>query len=77
MKSLQQKVIILFGTVALLLGSFCLAEGQYRSRVRVYHPRRYHNTRALMSRRAAMRKVIKKRRQAIKKRRQVLHQKHR
>jgi alpha-N-acetylglucosamine transferase len=76
MKSLRQKVIILFGSVALLLGSFCLAEAQYRSRVRVYHPRRYNNTRTLMSRRAAMRKVIKKHRQAAKKRRQALHQTH-
>ena len=77
MKSLRQKVIILFGSAALLLGSFCLVEGQYRSRVRVYHPRIYHNTRTLMSRRAAMRKVIKKRRQAARKRRQALYQKHR
>jgi hypothetical protein len=77
MKSLRQKVIILFGTAALLLGSFCFAEAQFRSRVRVYHPRRYNNTRTLMSRRAAMRKVVKQRRQAARKRRQALHQTHR
>jgi hypothetical protein len=74
MKSLRQKFIILMGSVALLLGCFCLAQGQYTRRVRVYRPSRYHNTRILMNRRAAMRKVIKKHRKAARKRRHALHQ---
>jgi hypothetical protein len=76
MKNLRQKLIILFASATLLLGCFCFAQGQYTRRVRVYRPGSYHNTRTLMSRRAAMRKVIRKRRQAARKRRQALHQKH-
>ncbi len=66
MRKLRQKIIILFGSISLLLGGFCLAHGQYRS-VRVYNAGIYNNTRNLMSRRAAMRKVIKKRQQAARK----------
>jgi hypothetical protein len=62
-------------SAALFLGSFCLAQGQTARRVRVYRPGHYNNTRILMNRRAAMRKLIRKRRQAAKKRRQALQQK--
>ena len=64
MIKLRQRVFILLGSSVLILGSFCLAHGQYtRSRrVRVYNPGRYHRTRSEMSRRAAMRKVFKTRR---------------
>jgi hypothetical protein len=76
MKKLLRKLIVLFGSVTLLMGCFCLAEGQYSRRVRVYRPGPYSNTRALMNRRAAMRKAAEKRRRAAQKRRQALHQKH-
>jgi hypothetical protein len=76
MKSLCQKSIMLLGSVALLLGCFCFAQGQYRGRVRVYRPGHYHNIRMLMNRRAAMRKVMRKHRQAARKRRHALHQNH-
>lgn len=81
MKKLWREIIILFGTAALLLGGFCLAQGQIRT-VRVYNPSIYNRTRTKMSNRAAtkaalkkaqqkaaLQKVKKKRRQAVVKRR--------
>ena len=70
MRRLRQKILMLFGLAALLLGSLCIAQGQYtRSRrIRVYNPGTYNRTRSVMSRRAAMRKVFKKRSRAARKR---------
>lgn len=69
MRRLRQKIFMLFGIAALLLGSLCIAQGQYtRSRrVRVYTPRTYNRTRSVMNRRAAMRKVVRKRHRAARK----------
>ena len=75
MKKLRQKIIVLFGSAALLLSGVCLAQGQIGT-VRVYNPNIYNNTRRTMSNRAAMkkatkkalRKTAKKRRQTVKKR---------
>lgn len=75
MRNLRKKIIVLFGSAALLLGCLCSVQGQYaRSRtVRVYRPGTYSRTRAEMSRRAALRKVFKKHRKAARKRRHMLH----
>jgi hypothetical protein len=74
MKKLLQKIFVLSGSAALLLGCFGFSQGQYSRRVRVYRPGPYNKTRVLMNRRAAMRSVIKKRRLAARKRRQAMHQ---
>ena len=72
---MRKKIAVLIGSVVLLLECFSLAQAQY-TRVRVYNPGTYHNTRTVMSRRAAMRKVMKKHRKAVRKRRRALHQRH-
>ena len=60
--SLRRKLMILLGSVALLLGGVCPAPGQFSGsrRVRVYNPGTYHRTRTATSRRAALRKLLKK-----------------
>ena len=70
MRRLRRNLTIMFGGAALLLASVCVAEGQYtRSRrIRVHTPGVYNRTRSLMSRRAAMRKVVRKRLKAARKR---------
>ena len=69
-KHLRKKLIILLGGAALFFGSLCPAAGQLaRSpRVRVYNPGSYQRTRSVMSRRAALRKILKKKRQRATKR---------
>ena len=75
MNKLQQKIIILFGSIALVLGGFCLAQGQ----IRVYNPQIYNRTRTTMSNRAAMRAALRKARQraAAKKRQQAIRKRRR
>jgi hypothetical protein len=61
---LRNKLLILMGSAALLLGSVGPVPGQFTGsrRVRVYNPGTYHRTRATMSRRAALRKHLRKKR---------------
>lgn len=59
MNKLRQKIIVLCGGGALILGGFCLAEGQ----IRVYNPNIYNRTRTSMSNRAAARAALRKARQ--------------
>jgi hypothetical protein len=55
-------LIVLLVFTALLWGSLAAVQGQYSGRVRVHNPGNYHRTRTLMSRRAAPRKILKKKR---------------
>jgi hypothetical protein len=59
MNKLRQKIIILFGGGALILGGLCAAQGQ----IRVYNPSIYNRTRTTMSNRAAARAALRKARQ--------------
>ena len=70
-KHLRKKLLIVLGSAMLLLGSICNVPGQFTGsrRVRVYNPWTYHRTRTEMSRRAAMRKVLKKKRHRAARRR--------
>lgn len=70
MRRLRRNLIIMFANAAVLLASLCVAEAQYtRSRpIRVHTPGVYNRTRSIMSRRAAMRKVVRKRLRAARKR---------
>ncbi len=72
---MRNKLLILLGSAALLLASVCpvLAQFSGSRRVRVYNPGRYHRTRTEMSRRAAMRKVLKKKRHRAARRRRHTH----
>ena len=74
-KHLRKKLLILLASVALLLGSVCAVPGQFSGsrRVRVYHPGTYHRTRTAMSRRAALRKILKKKRHRAARRRRHTH----
>lgn len=77
MKKLRQRMLTACAGVALLLGCFLPAVGQFARRPpRVYRPGSYNNTRRLMNRRAAMRKVVKKRRKAARKRRHAARHGH-
>ena len=68
MRSTRSKLIVLLVFTALLWGSLAAVQGQYSGRVRVYNPGNYHRTRTLMSRRAALRKILKKKRHRAAKR---------
>ena len=69
MKSLRNKGLFLLLSAALLLAYVGSAEGQrFRPRVRVYRPGSHNNTRALMNRRAAAKKALRKRQEAKAKR---------
>ncbi|HWS99117.1 MAG TPA: hypothetical protein VN256_02520 [Pyrinomonadaceae bacterium] len=74
-KNLRNKLFILLASVALLLESVCpvLAQFSGSRRVRVYNPGTYNRTRTVMSNRAAMRKVLKKKRHRAAKRRRHTH----
>ncbi|HKQ99190.1 MAG TPA: hypothetical protein VJT09_00875 [Pyrinomonadaceae bacterium] len=63
----------LLWSAVLLLGSFCLAQGQFSSSqtVHVYNPGTYDRTRTVMSNRAAMRRVLRRRHRAVRKRRHL------
>jgi hypothetical protein len=77
MKKLGPRVVTAVAAAALLLGCYLPAEGQFARRApRVYRPGSYNNTRRLMNRRAAMRKVVKKRRKAARKRRHAARHGH-
>jgi hypothetical protein len=77
MNRLRRRVVATVVGAALLLGCFLPAVGQFARRApRVYRPGSYNNTRRLMNRRAAMRKVIKKRRKAARKRRHAARHGH-
>ena len=73
---LRRKVVCVVGSVVLLLGCLVSASGQYRRTPRVYRPGAYNRTRALMNRRAALRKARKKRLKAKAARRGHAHTHH-
>ena len=70
MRRLRRNLLIMFGGAAIFFASLCVAQGQYtRSRrIRVHTPGIYNRTRSMMSRRAAMRRVIRKRHRAARRR---------
>ena len=72
MRGTRSKLIVLLMFTALLWGSVAAVQGQYSGRVRVYNPGNYHRTRTLTSRRAATRKLHKKK----KRHRAVRHRRH-
>jgi hypothetical protein len=65
MRSTRKKSVVLLVFAALLLGSAAPVPAQFSGsrRVRVYNPGTYHRTRGAMSRRAAARKLHKKKKQ--------------
>lgn len=77
MKKLRQRLFTAVAGAALLLGCSLPAAGQFARRPpRVYRPGSYNHTRRLMNRRAAMRKVVKKRRKAARQRRHAARHGH-
>ena len=62
MRSTRSKLIALLVFTALLLGGVASIRGQFSGsrRVRVYNPGTYHRTRSVISRRAAVHKIHKK-----------------
>ena len=72
----RRRLMCVVGSVLLLLGCLVGASGQYRRTPRVYRPGAYNRTRALMNRRAALRKARKDRLKAKAARRGHAHTNH-
>lgn len=74
-KNLRNNLAVLLAGAALLLASVCPVPGQFSGsrRVRVYNPGTYHRTRTAASRRAASRKVLRKKRHRAAVRRRHVH----